>query len=294
MKENEVLKPMIKMKKPSDEAGKVFEDCIKHKHFKSPEQKDLKGRLEDCKNEVIRLSLEFDNKASQHETYKILPHSLVKNVTVSEMMNVYENNMVKGKLGRVYYNKLLKAAPRGICPLCNKREASTLDHYLPKSLFPSLAVTPINLVPSCMECNKSKLDIQFLNNNEETIHPYYDYIDDEDWLFAIIEQDNNISVKYYEKKPLSWDTIKFKRVQHHMKSLKLYELFSVSAAVEINEQKFYLQTILNALNETELKKHLQLTYNSLTKVCKNSWKIALYREMMSNKWFIESFLRNPI
>lgn len=49
-----------------------------------------------------------------------------------------------------------------VCPACDgqkpsKKEAKLLadaDHYLPKSLYPFLAVHPGNLVPLCLECNQ--------------------------------------------------------------------------------------------------------------------------------------------
>jgi hypothetical protein len=50
----------------------------------------------------------------------------------------------------------------GVCPACDGQKPGKVrgklladtDHYLPKSLYPFLAVHPWNLVPICLECNQ--------------------------------------------------------------------------------------------------------------------------------------------
>ena len=39
------------------------------------------------------------------------------------------------------------------CPFCGIGTVSTLDHYLPKSKYPALAITPKNMIPACRDCN---------------------------------------------------------------------------------------------------------------------------------------------
>ncbi len=70
---------------------------------------------------------------------------------------LYDNRMVhKSGTGRVNYAQLRMIAD--ICPYCLERSTETLDHYLPKSSFPLLSITPVNLIPSCDTCNRKKLD----------------------------------------------------------------------------------------------------------------------------------------
>ena len=42
------------------------------------------------------------------------------------------------------------------CPICGVRDVTDLDHYAPRSIFPEYSVHPINLVPTCHECNVVK------------------------------------------------------------------------------------------------------------------------------------------
>lgn len=74
-----------------------------------------------------------------------------------------------------------------VCPSCdgkkpdigrNKHRLSDLDHFLPKSVYPLLALHPRNLVPICIECNQRiKGEINPLADNgavsfSHSFHPY--------------------------------------------------------------------------------------------------------------------------
>lgn len=52
------------------------------------------------------------------------------------------------------YDDLRIAAP--FCPMCGERPAIELDHYLPRAVFAEFSVLPLNLVPVCPQCNKTK------------------------------------------------------------------------------------------------------------------------------------------
>lgn len=74
-----------------------------------------------------------------------------------------------------------------VCPACdgkkpdrcrNNHRLSDLDHFLPKSVYPFLALHPRNLVPICIECNQRiKGDIDPLEDGgafsfNHSFHPY--------------------------------------------------------------------------------------------------------------------------
>ena len=75
------------------------------------------------------------------------------NITTKEMEKLYEQNFVASKVGRRIYDSILNSVEDNICPYCSQRLIKTLDHYLPKSIYPYFSVTPINLVPACRDCN---------------------------------------------------------------------------------------------------------------------------------------------
>lgn len=62
------------------------------------------------------------------------------------------------------------------CPACGEDGTpNTLDHYLPKDIFPEFSVTLINLFPMCDIC-QGKKGVDFKNDVGERlfIHPYFD------------------------------------------------------------------------------------------------------------------------
>lgn len=56
------------------------------------------------------------------------------------------------------------------CPYCSIGQSETLDHYMPKSKYKSLALCRLNLIPMCWGCNSQK---GFAHPFTEYIHPYY-------------------------------------------------------------------------------------------------------------------------
>lgn len=81
--------------------------------------------------------------------------------------------------------KLCKESKLKICPYCHHAYAftvyrgedgllrPTLDHFYPKSIYPHLALTLCNLIPSCYSCNSSlKRDDDFYTKKH--LHPYFD------------------------------------------------------------------------------------------------------------------------
>lgn len=72
-----------------------------------------------------------------------------------------------------------------VCPACDgkwnrvmkSKTYSDVDHYFPKSLYPFLAIHPVNLVPICKECNSQKRDIDPIDQhqNEPLVHIFLPY-----------------------------------------------------------------------------------------------------------------------
>lgn len=64
------------------------------------------------------------------------------------------------------------------CPTCGEDGSpGTLDHYLPKDVFPELSVCLVNLTPMCSRCQEEKsTDYRTENGGKMFFHPYFDSI----------------------------------------------------------------------------------------------------------------------
>jgi hypothetical protein len=73
--------------------------------------------------------------------------------------------------------KGLRKSATGACPVCGSDGTGTLDHYLPKAIFPEFSFFSKNLVPACSKCNARKLAVvRGAAFDERAIHPYFDAI----------------------------------------------------------------------------------------------------------------------
>lgn len=272
---------MRKLNKPSFSPKNVYRACIS-----IVKNKDLKQRLEKCEKNIITASNEFEKKVANAQLHTIkTSNNILGIVTTDEMMKVYTSRMVrKNTPGRIYYDLIKSAPAHGRCPLCGQRTISTLDHHLPKSKYPSLVVSPVNLIPSCSECNKIKTDNIPKTGKEESLHPYFDNVEVATWLKCKIQK-KTLSVYFYVKPPKNWDTSLSNRVKYHFDSLELNDLFISHASEEISFINLSLKKLYSSSGKKGVREHLADSASSRANVFKNSWQTALYYELSTSDWF---------
>ena len=271
-----------KLPKPTDDVKDVFHECISNIRDQA-----FKDKLDSCKDEIACATLEFETKVVGNQAFTIQEHDNIgEKITNTDMKKIYTDKMVKeSQPGRKYYDKYITTPKNGICPLCGQREVATLDHYLPKMKYPSLAVSPSNLIPACRDCNTGKNDKTFSNSSEETIHPYFDDIENEDWLYAKIIENEEVIIIFEVRKPLTWSNLIYERVENHFIEFNLNKLYSTHAAVEFSGVRHRLINTYKRAGSEGLKEHLVECYESYKMVHINSWQTAMYRALCESDWF---------
>jgi hypothetical protein len=163
-------------------------------------------------------------------------------VTTLEMVRLYDWRFArKGSPGRAIYDAIFSAANR--CPLCGHGTVSTLDHHLPKTQYPALAVTPLNLVPACSDCNKNKINFVPVSSADETLHPYFDDVEDDTWLVAKVIEVAPAALRFRVQAPAYWSAILAERVRRHFRMLNLSHLYGAQSATEISNIRHYLRVL---------------------------------------------------
>ncbi len=167
--------------RPTFDARETFATCISR--IKDAE---LKTRLENVADHVEIEAASYTARAQASTLHLVLRTDDVAGlVTTDEMVSVYDQRMAKKTgPGRHVYDAIRLLPKHGVCPFCDHRPVSTLDHLLPKRLFPSLALAPDNLVGACADCNKLKLTLAPTTAGDVILHPYFDDVDSERWLTA--------------------------------------------------------------------------------------------------------------
>jgi len=148
------------------------------------------------------------------------------------------------------------------------------------------------LIPCCSDCNKDKLD-ELPNSHEmETIHPYYDYFDDEVWIKASVNEQDPISFEFYVCKPKVWSQEKYKRAENHFVTFGLNELYKPYAAELIITEIGWIKRLLQRCGENVAKQEILDRITDEQKVRKNTWKAAIYEAIYDNEWFWKQYLPN--
>jgi 5-methylcytosine-specific restriction endonuclease McrA len=275
---------MIKLKPPDLDAGDVFALCISRVRNAA-----LKARLVSVAPDVIQASNTFEDLATQVRLYEFVREAVIGGVvTTSEMESVYTQRMVpKTAPGRMAYDKLMSLAHSGKCPLCAQRDASTLDHHLPKAHYPILAVTPLNLVPSCKDCNKAKLASLPKSAYEETLHPYFDDIDGDRWLFASVQTTEPASLKFFVVPPDQWDAVLVARIRLHFETLGLGDLYAAQGADELLNIRHQLRMIHGTGGAATVRRELLDRAESARALRVNGWRVSAFEAFAESDWFCD-------
>jgi 5-methylcytosine-specific restriction endonuclease McrA len=275
---------MRTLPKPAAVPADVFTTCISRIADAA-----LRGRLTAVTPLITAAAAEFDTAAQNSTTHRIRAQAKIgRSVTTKEMSAVYTGRMAKKESpGRAIYDELMAAPSHGRCPLCGQRIAATLDHYLPHTQFPALAVTPINLVPACFDCNKSKHDTAAATPEQQTLHPYFDNVEGERWLVADVIEQNPPALRFYVEAPAAWSALTGARVQHHFEMFKLARLYASHSAEELMNIRQQIATLYGVAGRDEIRNHLLERMVSCEANHLNSWQSATYRALANSDWYID-------
>lgn len=274
---------MRKVNKPKFTSVEIFQKCISNYT-----DIDKVSRLLSYIDKIEYVSEEFDSKMQTTTIHTIeqLNEPQLKN----DMKDVYDNKLVKaGQPGRDIYDILIAAPKFGLCPFCAQSQSNTLDHLLPKAKYPYLTVTPLNLIPSCLPCNKRKSESFPSSAEDEPLNPYYDDIESERWLTAVVKETIPPAIVFQVEAPSDWSTVKKKRVEAHFERFKLNLLFSANAAQQISFDHHSLYNVFitagHGAGPNAVREKLLEYAESYEKEYANSWQVALYYGLANNNWF---------
>jgi len=204
-----------------------------------------------------------------------------------ELRDLYKRTMVrKGGPGRATYDLLKLNAKGGICPLCGHRNISTLDHYLPKESYADFAILPLNLIPTCSDCNRVKHKFFPANAAEQLLHPYFDRLPNGVWLRATVVYEANTPIlTFTADPPAAWNADLRTRVAAHFDRLDLATLYSIHGTREVPMIRSRLQKLLESGGPDAVRDHLQEEASTRQAEDANSWQAAAYAALAGKQRF---------
>lgn len=226
---------------------------------------------------------------------------VVGHLTKRKLVNLYENNLRdKDKPARDYYDALLVSSGER-CPFCGDiGQTKNLDHFLPKAHFPEFSVMPLNLVPSCRDCNMGEKGQAYATlEDDQAIHSYVDkdIFYQEQWIYAEYIDEDDGAVVYYVQCPAAWSQEEKNRAENHFNSLDLANRYSLEAGKHLSEvidQKnafvdvilgFNPQATSQAIKDAFVNANLQPVINSGQ--FSNHWKKVMYQCLANSATFFQ-------
>ena len=258
----------------------------------------LRTKFEENLPQVVEAFNAFDS-ASLTRTWCNLPRAargqsnaiIVGNLSKAELVRLYDHGVVrsKGEPRKIYDQIKLSAYDE--CPYCGVGEigvVGTVDHFLPKALFPSYSVLPLNLVPACQVCNKCMGSGFPIEPNRQPLHPYLDkyrffY---EKWTTGTLREEEPLVVDFDVDPPPDWPAIDRERVIQHFRVCKLEERYRSRVWSDLSPLISQRKTTLRELSADKFRDHLLVNANE-PNLPINGWRRTLYSVLADSAWFCE-------
>lgn len=269
---------MYKISLPDLDSKEVFLKCSQ-----AVRDDAQKAYLESIQSQVSEQNLRYFNLAVGAQLYTIPENEILLGIeTVEPIQSLYSDHFSKKEsIGRGFYDRIILGATNSICPNCNQRQVTTLDHYLPKKKFGVFAISPVNLIPCCGDCNKAKLSHSPRFIGKQTIHPYFDDFMDSQWLKCNLVIGSTLGFKYFVEPPIYWSNEKKERAAYHFDRFQLGSFYSSQAGSEFSQIRSFLTNLYTIAGLTSLMKHIDNQIRSRMEVALNSWQVGMYQALGS-------------
>ena len=323
------------LKKPELDAStvQIFQKCVAG-YVGTPNDEESianatakRTRLAEYEKAVAESARRYDDCIPNQEFKEpTLSTALSTKERRKELQKVYEEKFSPEKQpGRPYYELIRRTKECGRCPICGGAGGIThLDHYLPKSAYPTLCVHPNNLIPICDSCNTVKNTKENELADGMPIHLYFDRLPQKKRLrgncyteaYLFVDLDDDFQPEFRVECPDDWSSGLESRLVAHMKMYDLYRryracVYSEYAAIisawdsTIDEYASKLADKMNKplddfIAELSEGKVEQLKIDALSDVIEsnrtaasgdlNSWKSALYRALQNKEKKLAAWL----
>lgn len=182
------------------------------------------------------------------------------------------NTLISGNKDNSY--KIAEIKGRNTCTYCNRQYTITLkedggfitrpqfDHWFPKSVFPLLALSFYNLIPSCSICNSSAKGDQIFSF-KKLIHPYKRSSPETDFRFSYLpDGKGGWKIDLYNLKGVekaTFEVLKLKDIYNYHYKLEAKDLLDLA----IKNNGTYIEWLLNDMKEKKIAPSYEEAYRLL-------------------------------
>lgn len=250
------------------------------------QRRDLKGRVT---SQIAKFAVNSDYL--KHAVDNGICHLFDRDtfdipaVDSSELVWLYDNQVAKlGRPARQIYDRIIHSSSR-VCAYCQYGRSTTLDHFVPKSKHPGLAIVPWNLVPCCRDCNHNLREIFSDQPEEQFLHPY-STPNLGRWLFGEVVHSTPTVVRFYPQPHSGLPDQIRERVSYQFRTLGLNQMYSEVSARDLTETSRMLESIGRFDGPIGVRRHLEQTATAASVgLGENSRRAALFEALSNDEWY---------
>ncbi|MXZ91547.1 MAG: HNH endonuclease [Chloroflexi bacterium] len=193
-------------------------------------------------------------------------------------------------------DEILGSAHNGACPYCNSATVDTLDHVLPKTVYPEFSVLAQNLVPSCGTCNRKKGSTCFHSSGLNLMHPYFTKVPNDAILVVdVVVTNQEVTWRFSLQQSASIANDDFALINNTFTLLELADRYSDVSVGEIIDAISGFDDFYADGDPTAVRAFLQkLAVGSQNSRGPNYWKTVILQALADSDAFCAGAYRTLI
>jgi len=229
-----------------------------------------KRRLQSIKPFVKTSYEDYKSKFDENTLY-LMKRDSVFNSSKDILLSLYDfqNRTIRNIRENIKNQQIITI--QTTCQNCTIDSVESMDHVLPKTTFPELAINAYNLFPCCSRCNGYKSKLESSAGDKKFLNLFLDQLPEIQYLFVSIfkSYDGSLDYKYYlQNIDEKIDPSLFTTIQNHFQNLHLFDRMRDSA-------RTYLSAFI-----ASIKPHLKR--NSINYIKKRPLRILMMKERLTD------------
>lgn len=222
--------------------------------------------------------------------------SNIENTDKNKFINLYNNPQKTIKIDII---DKLRDHDLDFCPFCGEAGTpATLDHFLPKDIYPEYSFLSINLVPMCDICQRPDAKgskIFDANGLRLFFHPYFDGTETLEILILEILPPYTRGTNFILKiNPILDDPLKSVCIKH-IAVLKIRERYRKHFIRAFERLKKHVKTMLiKGFDKEDIPNIINGFYVKDSMVSVNYWDAIFYKSVLNNRELMEYLKVLPI
>lgn len=220
---------------------------------------------------------------------------LVTNVEDEELHWLYENQLSRPRrpARSKIYDRIKASAPHGMCVYCGQSVAAELDHFIPKSRVPGLAIDPWNLVPACSDCNHGLLNYFSERPDEQLLHPYFAPKIGR-WLTASVDHTYPVAVRFEVAPAPDLAPEIQARIRHQFDALKLGQRYSVASGPDLSGLNRRLCDLFNGAGSDDVSDYIAELAALRFATDENDRSAVMFEALAADRWYCAGGYAPPL